>query len=141
MTNEIFWIVAIVAFLILEASTATLVSIWFAGGSLAALIVALFGGSVAIQTFAFLLVSIVCIVILRKIGLKSIYGKQKKTNLDRIIGQKVTINKSSESKDCEGSVVINDIEWKVKSEDGDEILSGDVVTVTDIEGVKLIVKK
>ena len=43
------WLAALVIFAIVEASTVTLVSIWFVGGSLAALIAALLGADRAVE--------------------------------------------------------------------------------------------
>ena len=51
------WLLLMVMFLITEAVTVTMVSLWFAGGSLAALIVALTGGSFSFQVFTMLVVS------------------------------------------------------------------------------------
>ena len=42
--EAIFWLVALVVFIFAEAATVTLVSIWFAVGALAAIVVALLGG-------------------------------------------------------------------------------------------------
>lgn len=139
--NAVFWIIAIMAFLLIEASTAVLVSIWFAGGALVALIASLFGAGAKVQIFLFLLVSVLCIALLRKIAIKNVHGAKRQTNLDGIIGKQVVITEAVDGKNLKGSTKINDVEWKVKSENGEDIEVGEVVTVTDIEGVKLIVKK
>ena len=54
--NTVFWIIALVVFLMVEASTVTMVSLWFACGALAALIVGLFAG-IGWQIAVFLVVS------------------------------------------------------------------------------------
>ena len=46
-----FWVAALVVFLIVEAVTAGLVSIWFVFGSLVALICAALGAAVWLQIF------------------------------------------------------------------------------------------
>ncbi|MBQ7793062.1 MAG: NfeD family protein, partial [Clostridia bacterium] len=56
------WLAAIVVFLALEAGTSVLVSIWFAGGALAALIAMLLGASFTVQFFVFLIVSVGCVI-------------------------------------------------------------------------------
>ena len=54
----IIWLGLMVAFLIVEAACPIhLVSVWFAAGSLVALIVALFGGEIWLQGVVFLVVS------------------------------------------------------------------------------------
>lgn len=61
----IFWLALFVILLIIEIITVGLTTIWFAGGSMAALIVAAVGGPVWLQVILFL-VGIFCIVILYK---------------------------------------------------------------------------
>lgn len=51
------WLIALALFVILEAATVSLVSIWFAVGALAGLITSLFTGNLLYQLLAFALVS------------------------------------------------------------------------------------
>ena len=60
----IVWVAAMVLFAIVEAATVSLVSVWFVGGSLAALIVELLGGSMLVQILVFLAVSAVLLALL-----------------------------------------------------------------------------
>lgn len=141
MIESICWVVAIVVFTAVEAGTAVLVSIWFAGGSLAALIASLLGANLYVQILVFLVVSAVCLLALRKVAFKNMKERNGKTNLDRIIGETVTVTETVDNLTRQGKAYINDVEWKVKSETGEVIEAGATVTVTDIEGVKLVVKK
>ena len=50
---SIVWLIAFVVFLAVEGMTASLTSIWFAGGSLAALMAQVLGGGLKIQLSAF----------------------------------------------------------------------------------------
>ncbi|MBQ3037967.1 MAG: NfeD family protein [Clostridia bacterium] len=141
ISNEMFWLAAVVIFAVAEATTQGLVSIWFAGGALAGLIAAMLGASITVQTVIFIAVSAILILALRKIAVKSFRNPKSHTNLDRIVGQKVIISEEVDLLKKTGKVTINDVEWKVKSEDGEVIPEGDAVTVTAIEGVKLVVKR
>lgn len=141
MINSICWILAIIIFLAMEATTAALVSIWFAGGAVAALIASLFGASILVQILLFLVVSVACVIVLRNVAVKNFERKKADTNLDRIIGQSVIITQTVNNTTREGTASINDVEWKVKSENDEVILAGETATVTAIEGVKLVVKK
>ena len=138
--NEILWILAIVIFSILEATTQGLVSIWFAGGAVAALIAASLNADTMIQSTVFIVVSVILLIALRGIAKKNLKNKTEKTNADRIIGETVTVEKISSVKKNEGTVKINDVEWKVMVPDC-ELLVGDILTVEKIEGVKLIARK
>ena len=141
MTNEILWILATVAFLVIEACTSAVVSIWFAGGAVAGLIASMFDVGFGFQIFVFLFVSVILIVFLRKIAFKTIRGKKQDTNLDRIIGSKVVILEEVNNLQRTGTACVGDIEWKVKSEDGEIIEKGETAEVVKIEGVRLVVKK
>lgn len=139
--NEIFWIAAMIIFGIAEAATAGLVSIWFAGGALAGLIATMLGAGIYLQVIIFIAVSALLIICLRRFAVKSFNNNVEKTNYDRIVGKKVVISETVNNMTNSGKTSVNDVEWKVKSESGEKIEQGEVVTVTAIEGVKLIVKR
>ncbi len=139
--NSLIWILLIIAFIVIESATVSLISIWFAGGALAALLALLLGADVTIQILVFLLVSVLCIVLLRGFALTSVKSKKSKTNIDRIIGQEIILKEGISEELGAGLAVINDVEWKVKSENGELIPAGEKVKVVDVEGVKLVVKR
>lgn len=141
MINSLIWTALIIAFLGIEAATSFLVSIWFAGGALAALVVSLFTENLSLEILVFLLVSLLCIAFVRKIAMEHFKASHGKTNLDRIVGQHVIVKEDVDNMKNQGSVIINDVEWKVKSENGEIIQSGETVEIADIQGVKLIVRK
>ena len=45
----VYWLIALVVFLVIEAATLGLATIWFAGGALVALIAAMCGAGIVIQ--------------------------------------------------------------------------------------------
>lgn len=135
-----FWIVAIVVFSLVEAFTAGLVSIWFAIGSLAALISSYFTDLILVQAFIFFFVSILSFVLLRKFALNVIKKSQKETDIGRLIGKDILITQTVDNMNNTGMAKINDIEWKVRSLSGNIINEGQIATVEKIDGVKLIVK-
>ena len=61
----IFWIVALVAFIVIEALTAQLLTIWFAVGSVAALIAEMVGAEVWLQWTVFVAVSAIVLIATR----------------------------------------------------------------------------
>lgn len=138
---ELFWGVAIVVFAVVEALTAGLVSIWFAVGALAALIGAFCGGGIWVQGLLFIAVSAASFIFVRSRAVKSIKGRKEKTDIDRIVGSEVVITEEVDNKKHSGRASINDVEWKVKSSDGEVIGQGETAVVEKIEGVRLIVKK
>ena len=55
--EAVIWLVLMVVFLAAEAATVSMVSLWFAAGSLVALAVSLLGGPIWLQVVLFLAVS------------------------------------------------------------------------------------
>lgn len=138
---EFFWGAAIAVFAVVEALTAGLVSIWFAVGAIAGLIAAFCGGGVWLQGLLFIAVSALSFIFVRSRAVKSIKGSREKTDLDRIVGREVVITEEVDNKKHSGRASINDVEWKVKSSDGEVIGQGETAVVEKIEGVRLVVKK
>ena len=56
---SVAWLIAFVVFLVVEGMTASLTSIWFAGGALAALVVQVCGAPLRPQLAVFVIVSFV----------------------------------------------------------------------------------
>ncbi len=135
------WIAAIVVFLVVEALTPTLVSIWFAVGSLTALAAAVFGGNIYLQLVVFLVVSALCVLFIRKYYKKTLTDKNLPDASERFIGAEVIVIEEIDNLRETGLAKISGVEWRLKSENGDVISKGEKVTVTALEGVKLIVKK
>ena len=48
------WLIAIVVFIVAEAATVTLVSVWFIGGAVCALVAAILGAGLGVQLAVFL---------------------------------------------------------------------------------------
>lgn len=138
MSWVIAWFVAFVVLLFIEIITVNLVTIWFAIGSLAALVTSFFIDSFAIQIIVFLVVSVVALIATKPI-MKKFKGFQiTPTNSDRVIGKVGEVTKKIE-KNKYGEVRIFGNTWTAYCDQ--ELDVGEKVKVLEIEGVKLIVKK
>ena len=135
----ILWLILMVVLLITEASTVTLVSLWFAGGALAALLMSLLGAAVWIQVLAFLAVSAVLLTALRPIAKKHFTPKLTATNVDSVIGTTGLVTVSIENVTASGQVKLGAMEWTARSTSGDPIPAGTLIRVDRIEGVKVFV--
>ncbi len=133
------WGVAIVVFLVIEALTVGIAAIWFALGSICALIAALLGAPTWLQVAWFVVISVLTMVLTRPIVKKFVNGKKQATNADRVVGMKATVREDIDNLAARGSVLCDGKEWSARSTDGTKIPSGAVVKVCSIEGVKLIV--
>ena len=135
------WIAATIAFIIVEAATAQLVTIWFAAGSAAATIAALLKADTLVQFIVFVAVSLIALAITRPLVKKLTKQKFSPTNADRFIGEKATVTQKIDNIAQTGLVKLQGTVWTARSADGSVIADGETVTVKAIEGVKLIVEK
>ncbi len=138
---EWLWIGALVVFSVIEDCTMSLVSVWFAGGSIAAVIAKLLGADFWGQLIVFLAGAAVLLLLLRRVAFTSIRKKPTRTNLDRILGESVIVEDEVDNAKNTGGVKLGDISWRAKSENGEIIKKGERATVADIDGVKLVLRK
>ena len=137
-----FWVVALVVFLIVEAVTAGLVSIWFVFGSLVALICAALGAAVWLQIFWFVIVSVATLVLTRPLVKRYVDSRSVATNADRSIGRAAVVTERIDNLAATGAVQLDGVVWTARStDDAVAIETGERVTVRAIEGVKLIVER
>lgn len=140
--ETIFWLVLFVVLLIIEIFTMGLTTIWFAGGAIVAWLLAFVEVGLAAQVIVFLLVSIGLLVLTRPIAIKHFNKEREKTNVDSLIGQKAIVLEDIVPIQGSGRAEVNGMEWAAKSADMEStIKKGEIVTIEDIQGVKLIVKK
>ncbi|MCI7018486.1 MAG: NfeD family protein [Clostridiales bacterium] len=135
----IVWLVLMVVFLAMEASTVSMVSLWFAAGSLIALLTALAGGPAWLQTVLFLAVSAGLLLALRPLAKKYLAPKVTATNVDSIVGSTGLVTAAIDNVSASGQVKLGAMEWTARSTSGQPIPVGTLVKVDKIEGVKAFV--
>lgn len=136
----IIWTVVIVIFIIFEAMTLGLTAIWFAAGSLFALVVSLLGMDLIFQLLVFAVSSGVLLFFTKPFVTKHMKVGINKTNVDSIIGQKGQVKKAINAYET-GLVKVSGQIWTAKSFDDEKIDENKEVIVMAVEGVKLIVKR
>ena len=137
--EAIFWLAAMVVFILAEAATVTLVSIWFAAGALAAIVVALLGGGIGFQVVVFLTVASLMLISLRGVVRKYIRPKIVRTNVDSIVGSTGVVVTPINNVAALGRVKLSGMEWSARSTDSTHIPEGTLVRVDRVEGVKVFV--
>lgn len=135
------WLLGIVAFIILEALTYQLVSIWFAVGALGGLIAKMAGAGFNIQMTVFLVISVILLLALRPVSRRLIKTKTENTNVDSLIDSEILITKEVNNTIGTGEGKINGMTWSVRSNDGAVIPENETAVVEMVQGVKLIVKR
>lgn len=140
------WAIAAIIFLLLEALTMGLTTIWFAAGAFVAAAVAFFGCPFSVQLAAFVIVSALCLAFTRPIAKKFLNSKTEKTNADSVIGCTGIVTEDIDNLLAKGQVLVNGQYWTARAEEdgkpikeGSTIKEGAKVTIKKISGVTLIV--
>lgn len=141
MEQAVIWILGIIVFIILEAVTYQLVSIWFAVGALGGLVASFVGVNFYVQMAVFIAVSFIFILCLRPISMKFLKPKNIKTNAQSLVGKEVLITSDVDNIKGLGEGKTDGKVWTVRSIDNSQIVKGEVAVIEKIEGVKLIVKR
>lgn len=137
------WLGLLAAFVVIEAATVQLLTVWFAVGSLAALITYLFTDNIAVQIAVFVIVSAVALVVTRPLVRKMTAAKKQPTNADRFVGCEGIVTDAVNNTEASGLVRVKGSLWTARTESDDclPIPIGSKVRVKRIEGVKLIVEQ
>ena len=138
--NNILWIILAVIFSVIEIFTFNMVTIWFVAGSVFALFASLAGSSTLVQVWVFAISTLLCLIFTKPFISKKLSFKKTSTNADRIIGMTGIVTEDIKSNKFSGKVKVNGQEWSAVCIDNGEKNKGDVVTVKDIQGVRLIVE-
>ena len=136
-----FWLVAMVCLLLFEAAVPGLVSIWFALGAFAALLSSMLNAPLWLQVVWFVIVSFLALWFTRPLVKKYVNTRVQPTNADVVIGRDAVVIEDIDNIHGTGAVNVGGKDWSARSETDDvTIVSGKIVNVLRIEGVKLIVK-
>lgn len=135
-----FWLALLVIFLIAEAACPIhLVSVWFAVGSLAALLCNALGAPVWAQITVFVVVSGALLALLWPLARKFLNSRVTATNVDSVIGSVGLVTADIDNVESCGQVKLGGMEWTARSTSGDPIPAGTEIRVDKIEGVKVFV--
>ncbi len=135
----LIWLAAMAFFIILEAASVQLYSVWFAVGSLVAGIVSLFIPSVTAQLIVFMVVSLVSLIFMRKFAIACLGIRKVPTNADSIIGMVGRVDQDIDAITGGGRVFVNGLSWKATSATHQSISSGVQVKILEIKGVTVVV--
>lgn len=139
MYEKLFWLGLMLVFLIAEGASPAVVSLWFALGSLGALIASLCGVPIWVQVVIFFLVSGVTLALLRPLAKKHLNNKVTATNVDSVIGSAGTVTVTIDNVKAEGQVKLGSMQWSARSTSGQIIVPETTVKVDRVEGVKVYV--
>jgi membrane protein implicated in regulation of membrane protease activity len=134
------WFVLVVVFLILEAACPIhLVSIWFAAGSLVAMLANMLSAPLWLQIGFFVVISVGLLLMLLPWVKKNMEIKGSRTNVDAVIGTIGKVLVQIDNVCATGQVKLGAMEWSARSTNGSVIPEGTLVRVDRVEGVKVFV--
>ena len=136
----LFWGALFVIAVAAEIASLQLISIWFAVGAAGAFTAALFDMGFTGQLAIFVLVSLFLLIITRPILAKLRVKHAPAMNADKDIGESAVIIEEVNAARGTGRARINGVDWMAVSETGEVLPPDTIVTVTDVQGAKLIVR-
>lgn len=140
--NQLFWLIAMVLFLVVEMATAiSLTSIWFCIGALAGILAAAAGLGFSGQCMVFLGVSLLMLFFTRPFLKKIIRPQYQATNADKILGASCMVVETIDNAAATGAVKFDGKLWTARSLDPSDIFpSGEQVIAETLQGVTVYVK-
>lgn len=142
LSMTVFWLVVLVALVIIELLTMGLTTVWFAGGALIATIAALFHAPLFLQIILFLVVSALLLFFTRPLAVKYFNKDRVRTNAESLVGRQAIVISEIDNLQGIGQVNVGGMEWSARTRvDGVRLPVGTVATVLAINGVKLVVEE
>ena len=146
MTNFILpllpwiWLTLLVIFVVIEAFTMSLTTIWPAIASLPLIFIAKTGLPFKWQLLIFVLLTLVLVIFTRPFAVKKLKIGKDKTNVNDMEGQEVLVTKAILQFQKGEAKSKNGVIWTVTSADGTEIPENTICIVTKVQGNTLEIK-
>ncbi len=134
------WLAFAVVLGIVEGATAGLVSMWFAGGAIAAFVAALLGWFWPAQLVTFVVTSAILLACFRPLARKRAVVDPVATNADRIIGRTAIVTEPIDNLRATGAIRVDGLDWTARSAGEARIEPGETVKILKISGVKVVVE-
>lgn len=134
------WLIMAGILLIIEIFTQGFLVFWFSVAAVITTIVSIFTSNIVIQVLVFVVCSIILMFFTKKFSEK-MRSKEtiKKFNIDTVIGETGVVEKEV-SKLKFGVVKVGGSTWTAVSRD-ETLEVGQVITVKEVDGVKLVVER
>ncbi len=138
----IFWLILFLVMLVLEAVTLGLTSIWFAAGTLAAMLLSFTRAGFLVQVIVCIAISVVLLILVRPWARERFNRRRTRTNAQSLIDQDGVVMEEIDNLKAQGRATVNGQEWAARNVTEDETIPvGATVTVREIRGVRLIVEE
>lgn len=135
----IIWGSVFAVMVVAELVSFQFVSIWFAAGSAAAFITALFGVEMWIQLIVFVVISLALLVFTRPLLEKFQIYDAEPTDVNINIGKTAVVIEEINNNIGKGRARLDGVDWKAVSLDNRTVPQGRIVEVCEIKGTRLYV--
>ena len=95
--EPLMWLIVLAVFLVIEAITVGLTTIWFAGGALVAAIASGTGAGILVQWILFLVISLVLLIFTRPLAVRYMNKGVPKTNVNSLIRRSIIWSRQGRS--------------------------------------------
>lgn len=134
------WLAVAAVMAVVEIVSLSLITMWFVVGALVAFAADLLGADPFVQIAVFLVVSVLCLIVLRPVFVK--YRDRGKLEEPTVVGREAVVREAVDNDRFVGRVETPDhMTWAARSADGMPIPVGENVVVVGQESVKLIVER
>jgi membrane protein implicated in regulation of membrane protease activity len=136
----VLWLIVAGLFAAGELASVDFVLLMFAGGALGGMAVALAGGAVAFQLFAFVGVSLALLALVRPIAKRHLVERtpQQLDGVDAVIGKTARVTRAVDRHS--GRIKLGADEWSARTQhDGEAFAIGQTVRILQVEGATAVV--
>lgn len=134
------WLVVAAVMAVVEAASFALITMWFFVGALAAFLANMLGAGEFAQVLVFLVVSVLCLVLLRPVVVK--HRNRGPSSEPTLVGAGGRVTARIPGGQETGKVETSDrMSWTARSADGTPLEAGAVVRVVAQESIKLVVER
>ena len=139
----LYWVIFALILFIIEMFTAGFAVICLSIGAGGAAIAAATDATLEVQLLTFAIVSLVALAGVRPLLKRLFYrdGEKVATNSSAMVGKHGIVCSDVDGDNESGRVIIEGVDWRAKSLDGDTIPKGTRVVVVAIDSVVLTIKK
>lgn len=134
------WIGLILMAIVSEALTTSLVAVWFIPSGILSLVLSIvLPDQIVVQIVAYTAMSLLLLLLTRPLVKRRLQkGNYQPTNADMVIGKTAVVTERIDNIAQTGEVSVNGKRWSARSADGTAIEKDQLVSVLEIQGVKLI---
>ncbi|MBQ9041738.1 MAG: NfeD family protein [Eggerthellaceae bacterium] len=138
--NPYWWLAIAALMAVIELASQGLITVWFVVGAVVAFVAGMLGADLVVQIIVFLVVSLVCLALLRPLIMK--HRKIGERHEPTLVGTQALVVEPIDEQAQTGRIETPDhMTWMALSADGSPIESGAQVRVVEQRSIKMVVER